>query len=472
MTGSAFGGVRFPIIQAPMAGGADSPALAAAVCEAGGIGWLGVAYLQPAAIAEAAGVLAGRVYGLNLFLPQPVSRPTDDEIAAAIEVLAPYHAELGLAAPVMPAVPVPDFSQQLDAVLATDAAMVSFTFGCPSPDVIEAVRARGKLPIGTATTVEEARVLAAAGCEAIVAQGAEAGGHRGSFWGDTDGELIGTIALVPQVVDAVRVPVIAAGGIADGRGIAAALALGASAVQIGTAFLTCDEAGTAATYRAALAGAAVHDTRITRAFSGRPARGIANAFAALAPRLPFPWQNALTAPLRRAAAAAGRSDLLSLWAGQGVALAGRGPAGAFLTRLADEARAAGAAIAAPRMVVDDAFAHAFAVEWCDAWNSGVLERVMAHYTDDFEMASPIIAQRGIDPGGVLKGKAAVGAYWGAALATANPPIRFELIAAYAGARSVSIHYRSVGRKYVVETLTFDDDRRAIKGSACYGAPDA
>jgi nitronate monooxygenase len=177
--------------------------------------------------------------------------------------------------------------------------------------------------IGTATTVREAVALEAAGCDAVVAQGTEAGAHRGTFLVPFHDALIGTIALVPQVVDAVRIPVIASGGIMDGRGIVAALALGASAVQMGTAFLTCDEAGTSAPYRQALATATEDATTITDAFSGRPARGLRNRYIAefesahLSP-LSYPWQNALTRNLRRAAAANNDPSALALWAGQGV----------------------------------------------------------------------------------------------------------------------------------------------------------
>ena len=197
--------------------------------------------------------------------------------------------------------------------------------------------------VGTATTVDEAVALERAGVDAVVAQGSEAGGHRGTFAGDFDASLVGTIALVPQVVDAVKVPVIASGGIMDGRGIAAALALGASAVQMGTAFLTCGEAGIPDAYKDAILKAREHETRLTRAFSGRPARGIVNRFmtevegtGAADAILPFPLQNALTRPLRSAAAKQGRPEFLSLWAGQGVRLARRESAGALVERLAHE----------------------------------------------------------------------------------------------------------------------------------------
>ena len=197
--------------------------------------------------------------------------------------------------------------------------------------------------MGTATNVEEAVALERAGVDAVVAQGAEAGGHRGTFAGDVDAGMVGTIALVPQIADAVKVPVIASGGIMDGRGIAAALALGASGVQMGTAFLACDEAGIPEAYKQAILAARESDTRVTRAFSGRPARGIVNRFMTEVERgagadaiLPFPLQNALTRPLRAAAAKAGRAEFLSLWAGQGVRLARRESAASLVARLANE----------------------------------------------------------------------------------------------------------------------------------------
>jgi nitronate monooxygenase len=202
------------------------------------------------------------------------------------------------------------------------------------------------LLIGTATTVEEAVILAQVGVDAVVTQGSEAGGHRGTFATTFDRGMVGTLALVPQVVDAVSVPVIASGGIMDGRGIAAALALGAAAVQMGTAFLTCDEAGIPDAYKEAIMRAHEHETRLTRAFSGRPARGIVNRFMTEVERvdgaeamLPFPLQNALTRPLRQAAAQQGRAELLSLWAGQGVRLARRQAAATLIAQLVHETEA-------------------------------------------------------------------------------------------------------------------------------------
>ncbi len=334
-----------PIVQAPLAGGGDTPALVAAVGEAGALGFIGASYLTPAQIDEVARAVRGltkRPFGINLFAPTPAPQPPADP-GPALARVAPYFAELGLPAPAAPAAPADAFPAQLEAALASGAAAFSFTFGVLPADAIRAIKARGMFLLGTATTVEEAVALERSGVDAVVAQGAEAGGHRGTFAGEIEAGMVGTIALVPQIADAVAVPVVASGGIMDGRGIAAALALGAGAVQMGTAFLACDEAGVPEAYKQAILGARESDTRITRAFSGRAARGIANRFLTEAEHagaadaiLPFPLQNALTRPLRAAAAQAGRAEFLSLWAGQGVRLARRGPAGALVARLAAE----------------------------------------------------------------------------------------------------------------------------------------
>jgi nitronate monooxygenase len=236
------------------------------------------------------------------------------------------------------------FEAQFMAALDSGAAIFSFTFGLLPASAIAAIKQRGMFLIGTATTVAEAVALEQAGVDAVVTQGSEAGGHRGTFATTFETGMVGTLALVPQVVDAVAVPVIASGGIMDGRGIAAALALGAAAVQMGTAFLTCDEAGVPHAYQEAILRAHEHETRLTRAFSGRPARGIVNRFMTEVERadeaadtiLPFPLQNMLTRPLRSAAAQQDRAEYLSLWAGQGVRLARRQTATALIARLAHE----------------------------------------------------------------------------------------------------------------------------------------
>jgi nitronate monooxygenase len=340
-------GLTYPIIQAPMAGGADTPALVAAVSEAGGLGSIGAAYLTPEQIAAACATVRGktkRPFGINLFAPQP-PLPARVEVSAAVSRVAPFFAELGLPEPTAPAPPVPGFDAQLAAAIDGGASLVSFTLGMLPSAALAAVKAKGLLLAGTATTVEEALALERAGVDVVVAQGSEAGGHRGTFDGaKTDSSLIGTLALVPQVVDAVRVPVVASGGIMDGRGIAAVLALGAAAAQLGTAFLTCDEAGVPDAYKQAILEAHEDQTRVTRAFSGRAARGIVNRFMqeidATGEVLPFPLQNSLTRPLRTAAAAKGRAEFLSLWAGQGLRMARTQPAAELVAKLVEETDAA------------------------------------------------------------------------------------------------------------------------------------
>jgi nitronate monooxygenase len=337
-------GLAHPIVQAPLAGGGDTPALVAAVAEAGGLGFIGAAYLTPAQIAESAKAVRARTtraFGISLFVPLPPPAPPDP--AAALARVAPYYAELGLAPPAPPALPAETFDAQLAAALESGATVFSFTFGVLPPAAVAAIKARGMFLMGTATTVDEAVALERAGVDAVVTQGSEAGGHRGTFLGDFDSGMVGTLALVPQVVDAVRVPVMASGGIMDGRGVAAALVLGAAAAQMGTAFLTCEEAGVPPAYKAAILAAREDGTRTTRAFSGRPARGIVNRFMREVDGgdvLPFPLQNALTRPLRTAAATADRAEFLSLWAGQGVRMARRQKAGDLVARLAAEAEAA------------------------------------------------------------------------------------------------------------------------------------
>jgi nitronate monooxygenase len=341
-------GYKHPIFSAPMAGGGTTPELVAAVSEAGGLGFLAAAYLLPAQILEAARAVQARTskpFGINLFAPLPrPGLPADASFVLAR--LAPYHAELGLPEPKLPTEATFEFSEQLAACLECGATVLSFTFGLLPEDAMGALRARGLLAIGTATTVAEAIQLEAAGVDAIVAQGSEAGAHRGTFAASFKASMVGTMALVPQAVDAVRVPVIASGGIMDGRGIAAALALGASAVQMGTAFLTSHEAGIPEAYKATILAAREDETRVTRAFSGRPARGIVNRFIrevepGTGPDLilPYPLQNDLTRTLRGAAARQNRPEFLSLWAGQGVRMARREAASDLIARLVDETAA-------------------------------------------------------------------------------------------------------------------------------------
>lgn len=314
-----------PVWMAPMAGEAADAGLVAAVSAGDGFGQLGAAYLAPARIAEvAAGIRARteRPFGINLFCPQPWLRD-DAALDAYLARLADWHAELGLPPPARPARFEEDFEAQLQATIAARPAVISFVMGDPGVARVAALQAQGFKVVGTATQVAEGLMLQASGVDAVVAQGYEAGGHRGGFLGSAEGALIGTLALVPQLVDALDIPVIAAGGIADARGVAAARALGASGVTVGTAFLLVDECPLSPAYRAALLAAGDADSTLTRAFSGRAARGLANrvTHGLDGVALPaFPQPNAASRPLRQAAARAGRADLLSLWAGQALPL--------------------------------------------------------------------------------------------------------------------------------------------------------
>jgi nitronate monooxygenase len=331
-------GATLPIIQAPMAGGPDTPRLAAAVSNAGGLGSLGCAYLDAAkidAVASELRALTTRPFALNLFVR---SDEPETDASHVVDALRPFRRELGLGDEIVASPPLPAFEVQLEAVLRIRPAVFSFTFGILTREQLAALRAQGIAVVGTATNLDEGDALAELGVDAICAQGAEAGGHRGTFLGRVEDSLIGTMALVPQLVRRTKLPVIAAGGIMDGRAIRAALELGASAAQLGTAFMLCPEAGTPPAHRDALA--APHATVVTRAFSGRAARGMRNrmtdTFERIAPA-PFPQQQRLTAQLRAAATAAKRTDLMQLWAGQAALLARGLPAADLVAALVAEA---------------------------------------------------------------------------------------------------------------------------------------
>jgi nitronate monooxygenase len=324
-------GLAAPIVQGPFGGGLSAVDLVVAVCESGGLGSFGVHHLGASGIRDvAAQIRAGtrRGFALNLWIPHDHGddpRLTDGQWTAAVELLRPYYQELGVPLPARPARFTPRYEEQVETVLELAPAVFSFVFGVPSASVLERCRSAGIATLGAATTPAEAKLLADAGVDMIVATGFEAGGHRVSFLREPEDCLTGTLALVPQVVDAVRVPVIAAGGIADGRGVAAALKLGASAVQIGTAFLACEESNAAPLHRAKLFSPDARSTALTRAFSGRLARSVHNEFMdAMRGKehlfAPYPVQNWLTAQYRAAALAAGRADIISLWSGQGAPL--------------------------------------------------------------------------------------------------------------------------------------------------------
>lgn len=334
-------GIGLPIIAAPMAGGPSTPALVAAVSEAGGLGVLGCGYEDPAkmraSIAEVRRLTA-KPFGVNLFVPGPVEI-NEADVEAAIAALEPFAAAYDLDLTLTPPF-AEDFDDQLEVVVAERVPFFSFTFGIPSYNALATLRGAGVTVCGTATSIAEAEALRqTGGVDVVCLQGTEAGGHRGGFIGPPEDSLVGLKELVATTRASIELPLIAAGGIMTGRGIAASLVVGADAVQLGTAFLRCPEAGTSAPYRAALESARYTDTVITDAFSGRAARGLRNSLSeALAdvPIPPYPVMNALTRELRRRAASAGDSSVLSLWAGTGVAAGRTLPAGELVAVLADE----------------------------------------------------------------------------------------------------------------------------------------
>lgn len=333
-----------------MAGSGGTPELAAAVSNAGGLGAWGGAYAKPDDIVAAIRrirQLTSRPFSINLFAggyepdvkvdPQPM-----------LAIMAEAHAKLGLPPPLLSPAPANPFDAQLEAVLAERPPGFSFTFGMPSSAQIAALKQRGIAVSGTATTLEEARCLEQAGVDVIVAQGAEAGAHRGSFAAPFEESMIPLATLVREIRASVALPVVASGGIMDGRDVAAATKLGAAAVQLGTAFLPCPESGAPPAYKRALLDARNDATVITRAYSGRPARGLTNKFIAMVAGkehaiLPFRQQNDLTRPMRNAAGQQGIADFISLWAGRGVARSRAMPAANLVETLVEEAAAVASA---------------------------------------------------------------------------------------------------------------------------------
>lgn len=319
--------IRYPIIQAPMAGGATTAELVAAVSNAGGLGSFAGGYLQPEEIRAAINeirTLTDRPFAVNLFVPAPV-KEDGDRIDRANALLAAYREELGMTGTAPHWRELPKFSEQLAVILEEAVEVFSFTFGVPRAEELEALQQRGIVTLGTATHLLEAIVLEESGVDMVVAQGIEAGGHRGTFVGPPEQGLVGTLALIPVLPDHLRIPFIAAGGIMGGRGIAAAMALGADGVQMGTAFLTCPESGAPPAHKEILNEGTEITTVLTRAFTGKLARGIKNRFVSeMQPHeaeLPgYPIQHVLTRDIRQTAARRNRSEFMALWAGQGCAL--------------------------------------------------------------------------------------------------------------------------------------------------------
>ncbi|WP_070027037.1 nitronate monooxygenase [Streptomyces sp. F-1] len=341
-----------PIVQAPMAGGVSVPELAAAVSGAGGLGFLAAGYKTADGMYQEIKRLRGltdRPFGVNVFMPQP-----EHAESGAVEVYA--HQLAGEAAWYETELGDPDggrddgYDAKLAVLLDDPVPAVSFHFGVPSPEALERLRRAGTVTLVTATTAEEALAVERAGADAVIAQGVEAGGHQGTHRdiAENDGTGIGLLSLVAQIREAVDIPVVAAGGIMRGSQIAAVLAAGASAAQLGTAFLATPESGAPAVHKEALTNPLFARTELTRAFSGRPARGLVNRFlrehGPYAPAA-YPEVHHLTSPLRKAAARAGDAQGMALWAGQGHRLARDLPAGRLVEVLADELAEARAALA-------------------------------------------------------------------------------------------------------------------------------
>jgi nitronate monooxygenase len=338
--------LKTPIFQAPMAG-VTTPELVLAVGKAGALGGFGAAYTEPAALKDAVGKVRAAVPDLpihiNLFVEAPPREPSAQELRAAAAALAPAFESLKVKIPEkLPPPYCPDLSAQIENALALRPAVLSSHFNPFAPEVIKEARKLGILIAGSATTLEEAQRQEALGCDLIIAQGSEAGGHRGTFTGAREVGMIGVLALTRLIVKRTHLPVVAAGGIMDGAGVAAVLALGAQAAQIGTAFIATPESGAPAQHKRALFSMQGQGTVITRAFSGRAARGIRNRFVEQAEKsagaiLPFPAQHKLTVPLRGESNKQGTPDYVALWAGQGYALATEEAAGALVARWTQEA---------------------------------------------------------------------------------------------------------------------------------------
>jgi nitronate monooxygenase len=339
-------GIEYPIIQGPL-GGMSSQRLTAAVSNFGGLGSFGALGLAPSAIQEVIAEirsLTDKPFAMNLWVS------TEDEGAAtsdaqaferALSHIAPHLEELSAGKPQFSPFKPTHFEDQVRVLLDAKVPAFSFIFGIPPKETLEECHRQGIVTIGTATTQDEAVALEKSGVDVVVASGFEAGGHRGSFLRPSEDSLTGAISLVPQIVDAVGIPVVAAGGIADARGIAAAFALGAEGVQMGTVFLACEESGASALHREAILSGKANRTSLTRGFTGRLARGVHNQLLEEMNRpgvtiLPYPLQRALMRNLALPAQQAGRSELLALWAGQGAGMARHTDVASLLHALVNE----------------------------------------------------------------------------------------------------------------------------------------
>jgi nitronate monooxygenase len=335
--------ITLPLIQAPMAGGATTPELVAAVSNAGGLGSLGAGYMTANEIRNAIKQirqLTNKPFGVNLFIPEKY-QVTEKQIKQAIKAAQEACFELNFDVPPINPPYTPSFEEQIDLILEEKVKVFSFTFGIPNKHQIENFKNNNVILIGTATTLKEAKLLEEFGIDAVVAQGSEAGGHRGTFIGKSEDALNPVTSLVPLLLDYIKIPVIAAGGIMDAKGIIESFTLGAAAVQMGTAFLCCNESGIHPLYKLSLLNATQDRTVLTRAFSGKLARGITNKFISRMQAheqdiLDYPIQNTLTSAIRKEAGKKNGIDFMSLWAGQFAYLCKAIPAAQFIQELNDE----------------------------------------------------------------------------------------------------------------------------------------
>lgn len=340
--------LKFPIIQAPMAGGVTTPELVSEVSNQGALGMIGAGYLKPDQLRmqiNQVKTLTNANFGVNLFVPEHFEI-NEGQVEKSKQLIDHYELLLNhkMEAADLPTKEIEKktYEELLKIVIEERVAVCSFTFGIPSKKTIDTLKQNRIMTIGTATTVPEAIAVEQAGMDAVVVQGIEAGGHRGNFLVDSPNSMIGLMALIPQVADQVSIPVISAGGIMDGRGLSAALCLGADAVQMGTAFLTCKESGAHPVHRQAVLQAKSEDIVSTKAFSGKEARGIENRFMKeMRPHEnklpPYPVQNALTQKIRKAAAQQNNADFMSLWSGQSPTLAREETVEQVVRRVVDEA---------------------------------------------------------------------------------------------------------------------------------------
>ncbi|GAB2575242.1 NAD(P)H-dependent flavin oxidoreductase [Gracilibacillus alcaliphilus] len=334
-------GITYPIIQAGMAGGVTTPELVAAVSEAGGLGTLGAGYMSPSQIREAIRQirqLTDKPFGVNLFIPETPDI-VDTEVDRANDRLRSFREALAISEiPTVEKISTAVFEKQINVLVEEHVPSCSFTFGILPKKFIQQLKEKNIVMIGTATTVEEAKINQENGMDMVVMQGSEAGGHRGTFTGAFEEAMIGTMALIPQTVDQVNIPVIAAGGISDGRGVLAALVLGAQGVQIGTAFLTSIESGVNKQHKEMVLHSKEDELTVTSVFSGKPARGIRNEFIQQMEKYqkdlpPYPIQHTLTQGIRSEAAKQHRPEWMSLWCGQNPRLCKQQPAGKLMETL-------------------------------------------------------------------------------------------------------------------------------------------